>query len=45
MGEANKAGNIEWVVESGHYSSMTCHIGNIAYQKKARIPWQKEWDL
>ena len=30
---------------AGHYSSMACHIGNIAYQKQARITWQKEWDL
>jgi hypothetical protein len=32
-------------VESGHYSSMACHIGNLAYQKRARVTWQKEWDL
>jgi predicted dehydrogenase len=31
--------------ESGHYSALACHIGNIAYQKKARVAWQKEWDL
>ncbi len=30
---------------AGHYSSMACHIGNIAYQKQTRITWQKEWDL
>jgi len=32
-------------VVAGHYSSMACHIGNIAYKKQTRIPWQKEWDL
>jgi predicted dehydrogenase len=31
--------------ESGHYSALACHIGNIAYQKKASVTWQKEWDL
>lgn len=31
--------------ESGHYSAMACHIGNIAYQQKARVVWHKEWDL
>jgi predicted dehydrogenase len=30
---------------AGHYSSMACHIGNIAYQKKARVEWEKEWDV
>lgn len=30
---------------AGHYSSMACHIGNIAYQKRTRVTWQKEWDL
>ena len=32
-------------VVAGHYSSMACHIGNIAYKKQTRITWQKEWDL
>jgi predicted dehydrogenase len=31
--------------ESGHYSAMACHIGNLAYQQRARIAWQGEWDL
>jgi predicted dehydrogenase len=30
---------------SGHYSAMACHIGNLAYQKQARVTWRKEWDL
>jgi len=29
----------------GHYSSMACHIGNIAYQEKRRVNWRKEWDV
>ncbi|MBW7998034.1 MAG: Gfo/Idh/MocA family oxidoreductase [Candidatus Glassbacteria bacterium] len=29
----------------GHYSSMACHIGNIAYKEKRRVEWQEEWDL
>ncbi len=32
-------------VEAGHYSSMACHIGNIAFRQKNRVTWQKEWDL
>jgi predicted dehydrogenase len=32
-------------VVAGHYSSLACHIGNIAYQKKSRALWQKEWDV
>lgn len=30
-------------VVDGHYAAMACHIGNIAYQQKARIAWRKEW--
>ena len=30
---------------TGHFSSMACHIGNIAYRQKARVEWQKEWDV
>jgi predicted dehydrogenase len=29
----------------GHYGAMACHIGNLAYQEKARIAWRKEWDV
>jgi predicted dehydrogenase len=29
----------------GHFSAMACHIGNIAYQRKQRVDWNKEWDL
>ncbi len=32
-------------VEEGHYGAMACHIGNLAYRRKARIAWQKEWDI
>jgi predicted dehydrogenase len=30
---------------AGHYSSMACHIGNIAYKTQTRVVWQQEWDL
>jgi predicted dehydrogenase len=29
----------------GHYSAMACHMGNVAYQKRTCITWQKEWDV
>ncbi len=32
-------------VRAGHYSSMACHIGNIAYREKARVTWNDEWDI
>jgi predicted dehydrogenase len=32
-------------VVAGHYSSLACHIGNLAFRKQTRITWQKEWDL
>ena len=32
-------------VEAGHYSSMACHIGNMAYKQKACVQWRKEWDV
>lgn len=32
-------------VVAGHYSSMACHIANIAYKNRTRVLWQKEWDL
>ena len=28
----------------GHYGAMACHIGNIAYQKKAARPVGPRWD-
>ncbi|HBY61510.1 MAG TPA: hypothetical protein DEH78_16940 [Solibacterales bacterium] len=31
--------------EEGYYSSMACFMGNLAYQKKARIVWDSKWDL
>lgn len=32
-------------VTAGHYSSMACHIGNIAYQEKNRVLWRNKWDV
>ena len=32
-------------VVSGHYSAMACHIGNMAYKQRARVTWQKEWEV
>ena len=32
-------------VTAGHYSSMACHIGNIAYRTKNRAVWREEWNL
>jgi len=29
----------------GHYASMACHIGNIAYKTGRRVAWRKEWDV
>jgi predicted dehydrogenase len=29
----------------GHYSAMACHIGNLAYQEKARVTWDARWDV
>jgi len=29
----------------GHYSAMACHIGNLAYQQKQAVAWNKEWDV
>lgn len=29
----------------GHYSSVACHLVNIAYREKRRALWQPEWDL
>ena len=31
--------------EAGHYSSMACHICNIAYKEHRRVQWKKEWTL
>jgi len=30
---------------AGHYSAMTCHLGNLAYKQGSRAVWQKEWDV
>lgn len=32
-------------VVAGHYSAMSCHLGNIAYKQQCRTTWQKEWDV
>jgi len=32
-------------VVAGHYSSMACHLGNIAYKQRNRAAWQKEWEV
>jgi predicted dehydrogenase len=32
-------------VVQGHYSAMSCHLGNIAYKQRNRATWQKEWDI
>lgn len=32
-------------VVDGHYGAMACHIGNLAYKRKARVEWRKEWDV
>ena len=32
-------------VEQGHYGAMACHMGNLAYQQKARVAWKEEWNI
>ena len=32
-------------VEQGHYSAMSCHLGNLAYKQRGRVEWRKEWDV
>ncbi|MGO9242828.1 MAG: Gfo/Idh/MocA family protein [Bryobacteraceae bacterium] len=32
-------------VVDGHYGSMACHIGNIAYKEGRRIEWDPRWDV
>lgn len=29
---------------AGHYSSMACHVLNLAYRTQSRAVWRKEWD-
>ncbi|HUU30414.1 MAG TPA: Gfo/Idh/MocA family oxidoreductase [archaeon] len=29
----------------GHYSSLACHIGNMAYKENRLVEWRKEWDV
>ena len=32
-------------VVSGHYSSLSCHLMNLAYKQGGRAFWQREWDV
>ena len=32
-------------VLDGHYSAMSCHMGNLAYKDNRVIEWRKEWDV
>jgi predicted dehydrogenase len=32
-------------VVDGHYGSMACHIGNIAYKEGRRVMWDPRWDV
>jgi predicted dehydrogenase len=32
-------------VVDGHYGSMACHIGNIAYKEGQRVMWDPRWDV
>jgi predicted dehydrogenase len=29
----------------GHYSAMSCHLGNMAYLQKQRVVWKRAWDV
>jgi hypothetical protein len=29
----------------GYYSAITCHLAALAYARKARVEWDKAWDL
>lgn len=29
----------------GHYSSISCHMGNLAYRENRVVEWRKEWDV
>ncbi|MCX6623675.1 MAG: Gfo/Idh/MocA family oxidoreductase [Acidobacteria bacterium] len=31
--------------ETGHYSAMACHMGNMAWRSKSRVIWDKKWDV
>ncbi|MBI1791729.1 MAG: Gfo/Idh/MocA family oxidoreductase [Acidobacteria bacterium] len=31
--------------EQGHYGAMACHLANLAYARKQRVAWRKEWDV
>jgi len=30
---------------TGHYSAMACHMGNLAWKNRARILWDRKWDV
>ncbi len=32
-------------VVDGHYSAMSCHMGNIAFKENRVVEWRKEWDV
>jgi predicted dehydrogenase len=32
-------------VVDGHYTAMSCHMGNMSYREKRRIDWRKEWEV
>jgi predicted dehydrogenase len=32
-------------VVDGHYTAMSCHMGNMSYKEKRRVDWNKEWEV
>ena len=30
---------------TGYYNAMACFMGNLAYQTRSRVVWQKAWDV
>lgn len=30
---------------AGHYSSMACHLGNLAYRENRLVQWRREWEV
>ena len=32
-------------VVDGHYSAMSCHMGNLSYREKRRVDWDNKWDV
>lgn len=31
--------------EEGYYSAVACFMGNLAYRRRMRVPWDNKWDL